>query len=196
VTTTGRNRINRKSNPAGSLRPKQCRFVEEYVVDFNGAQAAIRAGCSQKTARQIGQKLLTKVDIIEAIQKRMERLTTQCELKTELVLRQLARICFLDPRKLFDRKGKLLNLAQLDDDTAAAVASVETTGSTTKVRFWSKIEALNLAGRYLKLFKEDMPSQAQMDRYVVIVPATASPENWQKIVEQHNQKPNGPFGTS
>lgn len=45
------------------LTAKQKRFCEEYIVDCNATQAAIRAGYSQKTARQIGQNLLTKVDI-------------------------------------------------------------------------------------------------------------------------------------
>ena len=62
------------------LTPKQQRFVEEYLVDLNATQAAIRAGYSAKTARAQGQRMLTKVDIEEAIQaaqaKRSERV--QC----------------------------------------------------------------------------------------------------------------------
>lgn len=49
------------------LTPKQTRFVAEYLVDLNATQAAIRAGYSAKTARQIGQRLLTKVDIAAAV---------------------------------------------------------------------------------------------------------------------------------
>ena len=50
-----------------SLTPKQARFVEEYLVDLNATQAAIRAGYSKKTARQVASENLTKPDIQEAI---------------------------------------------------------------------------------------------------------------------------------
>ncbi len=50
-----------------SLNAKQQRFVEEYIIDLNAAQAAIRAGYSAKTARQIGSRLLTQVDVKAAV---------------------------------------------------------------------------------------------------------------------------------
>ncbi|WP_295237026.1 terminase small subunit [Veillonella sp.] len=45
------------------MTPKQEKFCIEYLVDMNGTQAAIRAGYSERTARSIGQRLLTNVDI-------------------------------------------------------------------------------------------------------------------------------------
>lgn len=53
------------------LTAKQQRFCDEYLIDLNATQAAIRAGYSKKTAKQIGQKNLTKVDLKEYIEKRM-----------------------------------------------------------------------------------------------------------------------------
>ena len=53
------------------LTPKQVRFVQEYLIDPNAAQAAIRAGYSAKTARVIGHENLTKPDIAAAIEKAM-----------------------------------------------------------------------------------------------------------------------------
>ena len=52
-----------------SLTPKQARFVEEYLVDLNATQAAIRAGYSAKTAYSQGQRLLSHVEVRRAIQK-------------------------------------------------------------------------------------------------------------------------------
>lgn len=49
------------------LTPKQQRFVEEYLIDMNATQAAIRAGYSEKTARAIGSENLTKPDIAAAV---------------------------------------------------------------------------------------------------------------------------------
>lgn len=53
------------------LTAKQQRFCDEYLIDLNATQAAIRAGYSKKTAKQIGQENLTKLDIKEYIEKRM-----------------------------------------------------------------------------------------------------------------------------
>ncbi len=170
---------------ANDLRPKQQRFVEEYFVDFNGTRAAIRAGYSRKSARAIAQENLTKPDIVAAIQAKRDQLTEKCNLTTEAVLHHIACICFADPRKLYDRKGRLLMPHQLDSITAAAIASIECSGKTGKYRFWSKTEALNLAGRYLKLFKEDAPTQPLTRQYVILAPATATLEEWCKLVQQH-----------
>jgi phage terminase small subunit len=50
-----------------ALTPKQARFVEEYLIDLNATQAAIRAGYSAKTAYSIGEENLRKPDIAESI---------------------------------------------------------------------------------------------------------------------------------
>ncbi len=54
-----------------AMTPKQQRFCDEYLIDLNATQAAIRAGYSKKTAKQIGQENLTKLDLKEYIEKRM-----------------------------------------------------------------------------------------------------------------------------
>lgn len=169
-----------------ALGQKQQRFVEEFLVDCNGTKAAVRAGYSRKTARQMAAQNLSKPAICAAIKHLRDRLTANCELTAERTLHQLACICFFDVRKLFDSRGRLLKPYDLDPNTAAAIASIEYTGKTFKYRFWSKTEALNLAGRYLKLFKEDAPVQPQAGMYVVLAPATASPEDWMKLVKQHS----------
>lgn len=53
------------------MTEKQKRFCDEYLIDLNATQAAIRAGYSKKTAKQIGQENLTKLDVKEYIEKRM-----------------------------------------------------------------------------------------------------------------------------
>lgn len=54
------------------LTAKQRRFCDEYLIDLNATQAAIRAGYSEKTAKQIAQQNLTKLDLKKYIEKRME----------------------------------------------------------------------------------------------------------------------------
>lgn len=53
-----------------TLSPKQHRFIDQYMVDFNGAAAAVRAGYSRKCAREIAYELLTKPHILAALQAR------------------------------------------------------------------------------------------------------------------------------
>lgn len=54
-----------------AMTAKQQRFCDEYLIDLNATQAAIRAGYSKKTARTIGQQNLTKLDIRQYIDARM-----------------------------------------------------------------------------------------------------------------------------
>ena len=58
-----------------ALTDRQQRFIEEYCVDYNATQAAIRAGYSKKTARQIGFENLTKPDIRDAVRARQRILS-------------------------------------------------------------------------------------------------------------------------
>lgn len=64
------------------LTAKQQRFCDEYLIDLNATQAAIRAGYAKKTAHQIGFANLSKPDIAEYIKKRMD------EKESELIARQ------------------------------------------------------------------------------------------------------------
>ena len=56
------------------MNTKQEMFVNEYLIDYNATQAAIRAGYSERTARSIGQQLLTKLDIKKAIKEQREKI--------------------------------------------------------------------------------------------------------------------------
>lgn len=73
-----------------ALTDKQRRFVEEYLVDLNATQAAIRAGYSERTAYSIGQENLKKPEIAEEIQVRQAKLGEEAEITAEWVLRELA----------------------------------------------------------------------------------------------------------
>ena len=74
------------------LTPKQARFVQEYLIDLNAAQAAIRAGYSAKTARVIGHENLTKPDIAAAIKKAMAERAERTELTADWVVDELRKI--------------------------------------------------------------------------------------------------------
>lgn len=57
-----------------AVNAKQRKFADEYLIDCNATQAAIRAGYSPKTARQIGEQNLSKLDIKEYIEQQLEQI--------------------------------------------------------------------------------------------------------------------------
>lgn len=83
-----------------SLTPKQQRFVEEYLVDLNATQAAIRAGYSEKTAYSIGQENLNKPEIASAIEAAQKKLSERTEITQDMVLRRWWEIANADPNEL------------------------------------------------------------------------------------------------
>ena len=72
-----------------NLTPKQQRFVDEYLIDLNATQAAIRAGYSEKTAKSIGQENLTKPDIQKAIEEAKNQVSKRTELTVDMVVNGL-----------------------------------------------------------------------------------------------------------
>jgi phage terminase small subunit len=97
----------RKTQPKGDgaakerkLTPKRERFVEEYLIDLNATQAAIRAGYSVKTAEDIGRQLLRKTPVAAAITSQRAKVSERAEINAAWVLRQWADIASADPNDL------------------------------------------------------------------------------------------------
>jgi len=74
------------------LTPKQKAFVQEYLIDLNATQAAIRAGYSKKTAAKIGSENIQKPDIIAAIAKRSQQRSERTEINADWVLKTLKEV--------------------------------------------------------------------------------------------------------
>ena len=71
------------------LTQKQAMFVQEYLVDLNATQAAIRAGYSEKTAYCIGDENLRKPNIAKAIQEAMDERGKRLEITQDTVMRNI-----------------------------------------------------------------------------------------------------------
>lgn len=71
---------------------KQKRFADEYLIDCNATQAAIRAGYSEKTARQIGQENLSKPDIKKYIDEQLEKMQSDSVASAEEVMQYLTSV--------------------------------------------------------------------------------------------------------
>ena len=143
------------------LTPKQQRFVEEYLVDLNATQAAIRAGYSKKTAASQGERLLRNVEIQAAIQAAMKARQERTEITQDRVLAELAKIAFGDQRRVMSwgpSGVKLRDSETLTGEEAAIVAevseSVTAAGGTLKLKTHDKVGALKLLGEHLGMFKQ------------------------------------------
>ncbi|MDD2690217.1 MAG: terminase small subunit [Simplicispira sp.] len=86
------------------LEPRQQRFVEEYMVDMNATQAAIRAGYSTETAEQIGYQLLQKTSVVEAISKARQAQQERTAITADTVLMEIANVALADARELVEVK--------------------------------------------------------------------------------------------
>ncbi len=153
-----------------SLNEKQQRFVEEYLVDLNATQAAIRAGYSEKTARSQGQRMLTNVGIQKCLSDAQAARSARTMVTQDRVVQEIARLGLSDIRKLFDDAGRLRQPHEWDDDTAAAVASIEVDQrkepgengdryTVTKIKAWDKNSALEKLMKHLGLYERDNEQQ-------------------------------------
>lgn len=98
-----------------TLNPKQQRFVEEYLVDLNGKQAAIRAGYAAASAEVQASRLLSDAKVAAAVQNAMDRRSKRTEITQDQVLSELAKIGFADIRKAV-RWFSQTNVASVDLD--------------------------------------------------------------------------------
>jgi len=141
------------------LTARQRAFVAEYLVDLCAAKAAIRAGFSARNATRIGAELLGKTHVAAEIAAAMNARSERTEITQDRVLRELARIGFLDIRRAFNPDGSLKPLDQLDDDTVAAIAGIEVSemrdrdgvvvGAAKKIRLVDKLGALTKLAQHL-----------------------------------------------
>ena len=102
------------------LNEKQKQFCEEYIIDLNGTQAAIRAGYSEKTANRIASELLTKLDIQEYIcvlkNKRSERVKySQDELMRDIL--EVKNRC-MQASPVIDKDGNETGIWKFDSNGA------------------------------------------------------------------------------
>lgn len=121
----------------GKLTERQRRFCEEYLVDGNAAQAAIRAGYSVKIAKQVGQKNLTKPCIRQYIDQKLAEMSS-------------ARIA--DAAEVMEYLTAVMR-GEIEEKTAVAVnGTVETVKVPTSIR--NRLRAAELLGKRHRLFTD------------------------------------------
>lgn len=126
------------------VNERQKHFADEYIISKNATQSAIKAGYSEKTARSIGQKLLTKVDISEYIQKRTQELFDERSMTIAEALAISASIARGDVQKGYSKKT-----VKTDDGDEITETTYEFTPSIEE-RQRSVDHILKVNGAYLE----------------------------------------------
>lgn len=138
------------------LNERQLRFVDEYMVDMNATQAAIRAGYSPKTAYSIGVQLLKKLEIQAELQKKRDKLAQKLEISQERVINELAAVAFANgadyARITAQGYVEFIPTDDLPKEKLAAIAGIKSSQSGTEVKLGDKLRALEMLGKYLGLF--------------------------------------------
>lgn len=145
---------------AKQLTEKQKRFAEEYLVDLNATQAAIRAGYSPDTANEQGSRLLANVNIKNTVDKMIAERSRRTGINADRVIREIAKIAFVNAGEIVDLDTALL-MDKISDDDMAAIQSVKVKtfgedGVEREVKLADKLKALELLGKHLGLFKDKL----------------------------------------
>lgn len=164
------------------LTARQQRFADEYLVDLNGKQAAIRAGYSERTAEAQASRLLSNVKVQHYIQKRKQERVERTEITQDMVLFELAAIAFSnaadyaavvekeatmetaegDVIPLYDKDGNPVMYrtvepvltAELTDRQKRALSVIKKGRDGFEVKPYDKIRALELIGKHIGMFTD------------------------------------------
>lgn len=162
--------------PKTDRQDKLDRFVEEFLVDLNATQAYLRShpGVTYDTAATEGSKLLGKPEISEKIAAGKAERSKRTKVTQDRIIKELARIAFVDLRKAYEKGGELKDPVELPADMAHAISAIEVDthfvrqgadseeiGVTTrKVKFHSKVRALEVLLEHVKTTGGDGKTKA------------------------------------
>ncbi len=165
----------KRSTRQPALNAKHLRFVDEYIVDLNATQAAIRAGYSPKTAKQQGHRLLTYVDVQRAIEAKRKEVAGDLGITRERVLKEMAKLAFSDLRQLYNEDGSLKHPHEWPEGAAGAISGMELVeefgdgpdgkkliGYTKKLKLWDKGKQLENLLKHLGM-DQDKPADVAVD---------------------------------
>jgi phage terminase small subunit len=164
------------------LTSKQERFVQEYLVDLNATQAAIRAGYSEKTAYSIGQENLRKPEVLAAITQAQEERAKRTEITQDVVLKELALLSLSNVKHYqIDDEGHVKLVDGVPEEANRAVSSIKRKvirGKDGQVTYetiltlWDKPACLRMCGQHLGMFKEKLDVSVEADNlYVALLHA-------------------------
>lgn len=152
------------------LTVKQRTFVDEYLIDLNATQAAIRAGYSPDTAKDIGCENLAKPNIRAHIDKALAERSKRTGINADRVLLELAKMAFVNAADVINTEDATLKADATPEDTAAiqsvkvkVIPTKDGKGVEREIKMADKIKALELIGRHLGMFKDKLELSGGLD---------------------------------
>lgn len=159
------------------LSPRRARFVEEYLVDLNGTQAAIRAGYSANTATSQAERLLRNVDVKSALRAAKSARIKRTGVSQDKVLEEVALLqhsCVTD--YAIGKDGRLCPAPGRPASVMRAVASVKYKqtpfGPEVEFRLWDKPSTLRLGMQHLGMIGDKPKGGDEPDKPVTAVKVT------------------------
>lgn len=154
-----------------NLTPKQQRFVEEYLIDLNATQAAIRAGYSEKSAQEIGAENLSKPMVAKAIQEALQERKERVQIDADYVLKRLVEIDQMDVLDIMDDQMKILPLRDWPKIWRQYISNIENLeltdadGVFKKIKWPDKVKNLELLGKHVAVgaFKDKIEHSGKID---------------------------------
>jgi len=183
---------------------RRARFVQEYLVDLNATQAAIRAGYSPRSADVTGARLLADARIAAAVQAGMDQRAQRVGMTADDVLRELKVLGMSDvghyevgdpaePVKV--REGTAPEARRAISSVKRRVRRIQREGGPpeeiedVEFRLWNKPEALRLAGQHLKLFGADGEGGGAVEKVFFLPVVAVNMEEWQRQVAERKALP-------
>ncbi len=164
-----------------ALTANQKIFTDEYLIDLNATRAyrvAYPKCKKDETAAAAGARLLRNVKVAEYISERMKAREQRTEITQDRVLKELEKLAFFDPRKLFHENGTPKDITELDDSTAACITGLdvaelhnsdgEFVGYIKKYKLTDKKGSLELAGRHLGMWKDKVEIGGSVEGVVIV----------------------------
>lgn len=148
-----------------ALNEKQKRFADEYLVDLNATQAAMRAGYSARSAYSQGHRLLQYPEVKGYISAQQEKLREKLEFTREMVIGEIAKIAFGDIRGVLDWSEGGITLvpsSRIPDDVAASISEVKAMSSGISVKQYDKLRALDLMSKILGFYEDQKEKDEAM----------------------------------
>lgn len=159
-----------------ALTPKQSRFVDEYLVDLNATQAAVRAGYSAKTANEQGARLLAKVSIQAAVQSRMKHREQRTQVDADYVIKRLQEIDQMDVFDILNDDMSLKPIGQWPRTWRLSISGIDlselvmggeseqdrTVRLLKKIKWPDKVKNLELLGRHFGIFNDKLDVSGQV----------------------------------
>lgn len=153
------------------MTEKQKRFVEEYLIDLNAKQAAIRAGYSVKNADKIGSELLGKTGVRQAVSEAIAERSRRTGVNQDRVVRELARIAFSNFSDIVDPDTARIREDATEDDLAC-IQSIKIKpnefGTEREVRLFDKRAALVDLGKHLGMWNKDTGGEPGEDGVTIV----------------------------